>query len=364
MTAIFSKFVPGLEVCEKYFVEVVEPLITTHFPDLKYAAGLMGHGSEVLGFDIPQSMDHDWGPRTLLFLSNEDLKTKKQELDTVMQKYIPKTFLDYPTSLLAEGKRFELRVEVHSVDSYFKECIHEKNLTLDPHKELDSIDWLVLPQQELLVLTGGKVFRDDLGELTAIRKKLEYYPHEVWLFILAAQWRRIGQEEPFVGRAADAGDDLGSQVIAARMVREVMRLCFMMEKKYIPYSKHFGRGFQRLACAKDLTPILRSALMAGDFPIREKYMSEAYEYVARMHNSLGITDPVPTKVSKFVERPYLIIHAEDIDEAIKKKISDPQLRNLKIKFGAVDQFADDTDFLTNFTREQKPFKKIRALYDD
>ncbi len=358
-----SKFIPGLEVSERYFVEIVEPLIATHFPDLKYAAGLIGHGSEVLGFDIPQSMDHDWGPRVLLFLSNDDLVERKNQIEEVLHANIPEKYLDYSTSLLAEGKKFELRIEVHSVDSYFKECVHEKNLTLDPHKELDSVDWLLFPQQELLVLTGGKVFRDDIGELTTVRKKLEYYPHDVWLFILAAQWRRIGQEEPFVGRAADAGDDLGSQVVAARMVREVMRLCFMMEKKYIPYSKHFGNGFRRLACAKDLTPIMRKALMAGDFATREKYMSEMYEYVARMHNALGITDSVPVKVTKFVERPYLIIHAEDIDEAIKKQIKDPVLKNLKVKFGAVDQFADDTDFLTNFTREQKPFEKIRALYE-
>ncbi|WP_207922548.1 hypothetical protein [Micromonospora sp. KC606] len=33
--------------------------------------------------------------------------------------------------------------------------------------------------------------------------------------------------EAFVGRAAEAGDEVGSRVVAARLVREVMRLCLL-----------------------------------------------------------------------------------------------------------------------------------------
>ena len=36
------------------------------------------------------------------------------------------------------------------------------------------------------------------------------------------------------------GDELGSQVVAARLVREIMKLAFLMEKKYAPYSKWLG----------------------------------------------------------------------------------------------------------------------------
>jgi hypothetical protein len=58
------------------------------------------------------------------------------------------------------------------------------------------------------------------------------------------------QEEPFVARTGDVGDELGSQVIAGRLVRALMQLCFLMERRYAPYSKWFGTGFSRLSIAE------------------------------------------------------------------------------------------------------------------
>jgi len=42
---------------------------------LSDAAGIIGSGSEVLGFDDEMSSDHHWGPRTMLFLSVDELKS-------------------------------------------------------------------------------------------------------------------------------------------------------------------------------------------------------------------------------------------------------------------------------------------------
>ncbi|MEV0461048.1 DUF4037 domain-containing protein [Catellatospora methionotrophica] len=52
----------------------------------------------------------------------------------------------------------------------------------------------------------------------------------MWWFLLACQWTWIGQEEPFVGQAAEAGDELGSRMVAARLAREMMRLCLLHAK--------------------------------------------------------------------------------------------------------------------------------------
>ena len=64
--------------------------------------------------------------------------------------------------------------------------------------------------------------------------------------MLAAQWTWVAQEEAFVGRAVEVGDELGSRVMAARVVRELMRLCFLLERAYAPYSKWLGSAFARL----------------------------------------------------------------------------------------------------------------------
>lgn len=94
---------------------------------------------------------------------------------------------------------------------------------------------------------------------------------------MACQWQRIRQEEPFVGRAAEVGDELGSRIVAARQVRELMRLIFLLERTYWPYSKWFGTAFSRLEGAATLQPILRAVLAATDQPACEEALAQAWE---------------------------------------------------------------------------------------
>lgn len=70
-------FVPGLILAEGFFHEEVEPILRSHYPDLRYSAALIGIGSEVLEFDTEMSTDHHWGPRVMLFLSPDDFKYKR-----------------------------------------------------------------------------------------------------------------------------------------------------------------------------------------------------------------------------------------------------------------------------------------------
>lgn len=70
-------FVSGLELSRRFFHEAVRPLVTSVFPDLRYAAALLGQGSEVLGFDNELSVDHDWGPRVFILLQKTGLKAPR-----------------------------------------------------------------------------------------------------------------------------------------------------------------------------------------------------------------------------------------------------------------------------------------------
>jgi hypothetical protein len=58
-------FTPGLELGNVLYETSVKPILAHHFAGPPYSAALIGRGSEVLGFDTPQSMDHNWGPRTI-----------------------------------------------------------------------------------------------------------------------------------------------------------------------------------------------------------------------------------------------------------------------------------------------------------
>src|SRR5437660_12931723 len=100
-----------------------------------------------------------------------------------------------------------------------------------------------------------------------------------------------------------------------------MGLCFVIERRYAPYSKWFGTAFSRLECAPRIGPSLTSALAAGTWSERERHLSTAYEAVAEMHNALGVTEPLPTRVAPFFDRPYLIIHADRFRDALEAPIA-------------------------------------------
>ena len=221
------------------------------------------------------------------------------------------------------------------------------------------IDWLIIPEQFLRSVTSGKIFYDGLCELGAICTKLEYYPHDVWLYLLSNQWRRLSQEIHFMGRCGQVGDDLGSRLIAARLVHDIMKLCFLMEKKYAPYIKWFGTAFSQLSCSSELAPHFIQVLTAKDWEERQKRLVRTYEYIARMHNELGITDSIEDKVSSFHNRPFLIIQAEDFAEAIYIQIQDDKVKSLPKWLGSVDQFSDSTDVLAY----QDKLRKLRVVYE-
>jgi hypothetical protein len=110
---------------------------------------------------------------------------------------------------------------------------------MDIDSELEARDWLTFPEHGLGMFTAGEVFHDDVG-LRPIRDRLAYYPRDVWLYLLIAGWWRVHPEINVVGRTGSVGDELGSALIGSRLVSDLMRLCFLMERQYAPYSKWFG----------------------------------------------------------------------------------------------------------------------------
>ena len=85
-------FVPGLDLGEKFYNEVVDPLLDEHFPGLRYDAALIGPGSEVIGLDIPQSMDHHWLPYLRLFLKIVDYACLKKNIRDTLAHHLPPTW--------------------------------------------------------------------------------------------------------------------------------------------------------------------------------------------------------------------------------------------------------------------------------
>jgi len=349
-------FIKGLDLSEIYYKEAVRPILKRRFPNLAHSATLMGPGSDVLGYDTAQSMDHDWGPRLMLFLTQTDYDAYRDQIEQILREELPFEVRGYPSNFGRHEDGTAVMVATnnrpinHSVRLLTVERFFPHALNFDPTGDIRAVDWLSVPENHLLTVTAGRVFHDGLGQLEPIRARLRYYPHDVWLYLLAAQWRRIGQEEAFMGRCGQVGDDLGSRLVAGRLVRDLMRLCFLMERRYAPFIKWFGTAFAQLNCAETLLPILTQALEADSWQEREISLTTAYEFVATMHNDLGITDPLPTKVSQFHARPFQVIHADRLVEAIRAVITSEEVLALPEHLGSVDQFLDSTDALRYLAR--------------
>ena len=339
-------FVKGMELSERLYHEGVKPTMERHFPKLAYSAARLGQGSDTLGYDTPMSMDHGWGPTVEVYLSAEDHAQHADQITEGMRHELPPEVAGVPTHFdstsheigkpaQAEGGPIEHRVNCINVDTFVVSY-----RPFNPNRGITALDWVTLPQQTLRLIRSGRVFHDGLGELDPMREKLHYYPDDVWYYLLSAQWEHTGQECPFMGRCGDVGDELGSRILAARLIHSVMDLCFLMERQYAPYSKWHGTAFAELRCAADLTPVLQAALDAQTWQERERRLSQAYEYLAHMHNAVGITEPVPTKVEPFFDRPYLVPGKCNPGGAIYDKITNEEVKRLPRFVGSVDQLTD------------------------
>ncbi len=240
----------------RFHADVVHPVVVAVLGDQPYAAAMLGDGSDVLGYDDDVSTDHDFGPKVQLVVP----ATVEPEplLDALTG--LPSSYAGYPVlygSTSASNGWSPGPPEVCTPAGLFG-----ARLGFDPGREIGLADWLTAPTQILATLTAGPVFYDPAGLLTERRAALRWYPDDVWRYVLAAGWLRIDQEEPFVGRTGGSGDDLGSQVIAARIVRDQIKLAFLLERRWAPYSKWLGRAFAELTVAPRLTPLLRAALGA------------------------------------------------------------------------------------------------------
>lgn len=337
-----AAFVPGLELARTFYRDVLGGIVG----GIPHAAAALGEGSEILGFDTERSTDHSWGPRAQIFVQADAVGSLRARIDAGL----PETFRGWPVRYYRwQTGRVEHHVEVTTVGEWLT-----NRLGFDSRVSMPIGAWLSTPQQLLLEVTGGMVFRDDVGELTAIREMMAWYSHDVWLWMMAAQWQRLQDDESFIGRTAEVGDALGSRLVAARIAQGAVRLCFLQGRRYVPYAKWLGSAFARLDAATEVGPLLDGVLAAADVAGREHALVRLYETLARRHNALGITAPLSTATGAFAVgidgavRPFRVLNAERFVQACLASVGDEQLRRLPV-VGAIDQLTAPTDLLVHFT---------------
>lgn len=245
---------------------------------------MIGEGSEVQGFDDEMSTDHMWGAKSFVFVRG--------------------------------------RMLVWSVSE-----------ALEMGWPAEHAGMPVLPPR---VVDGD-------GVVTRIRSRLSWYPEDVWRWLLAAGWTRVGQELQFVGRTGFVGDDLGSRIVAARVARDLMRLSFLVERRYAPYAKWLGTAFARLDAGPAVGALLGEALSASSWEPREQALASAAEAVALRQLALGLHEPFDVSPRPYFTRPFPVVPANELVAALVDGIGDPVLRRSARIVGNADLATDSVD---------------------
>ncbi len=360
-----SAFIPGKQLCESYFFEVAKPILDTAFPGLCYTAGLLGYGSDVLGYDDEVSCDHMWGPRFYLFLREEDMD-KETEIRRVFAQRLPYTYKGYSVNFSPpdpddHGVRHAVMTDRGEVDPllfiHTVSCYIRSQLGRADTGHLTSADWLAFSEHRLLSLASAQLYVDGLAMQKTLAL-LKEYPREVRLYLIASCWDAIACEQAFAKRCGAYGDELGSRLICARIAERLMRLCFLYRGVYAPYSKWFGTAFDRLPVDSTVKAAIRAAVGAGTVEEREEQLVRAQWLVARMHNESGLTAPVDVQIEPYFGRDIRVIYADRIAEAVAAELRGTELAGVPL-MGSLSQIGG----LSTVSDDVSCLERVRRLYE-
>ncbi|SOC56867.1 DUF4037 domain-containing protein [Ornithinimicrobium cerasi] len=325
----------GVELARAYHAQVVGPLLARRFPGMPYAAALLGSGSEVLGLDDAVSRDHDWGPRLTLLVPEGDVG----RVERAVEQYLPGSFLGLPTRFALSGETTDQhRVEVSSTGGFVR-----ARLGLDPRGGMAAADWLTLTGQAVLEVVAGPVFVDTAGEVTTVRRLLGSYPEDVRRHLVAVDWARIGEEMPLMSRSGDRGDDLGSRVIAARLVDAAVHLAFLLEGRWVPYPKWRGLVLGELPHTGEVVATLGGTMTAPAWRERQDALARALGALMDRQAASGLPTVGPAVVP-FWDRPYLHPDPRVVDR-VRACVVDPAVRAWPVRRGSAEQLATDVGLL-------------------
>ncbi len=299
----------GLELSERLYRDKVRSAIEAEFPTYaaRIAVGLAGPGSECFGYDDAVSQDHDFAPRLCLWLTEEDAG----EIGPALQaRYQAWTAEFDPVTAMAQD-----RSGVISIPEYYR------RFTGCPGVPPDALSWLRIPEHLLAAGTNGRVFRDDLGEFSAIRSALlAGYPADVRRKRLAARLFTMGQAGQYnLPRCLKRGDAMAARFAETEFMTAALQAVCLLNGRYAPYYKWLFRAAKDLPLAADAVTGVETLRTCPDA-----------EKTARV-------EQICVSVADELRRQWLSQERDDflVNQAfaVQSGIGDPYLRALDVSVG-------------------------------
>lgn len=297
----------GLELARGFYEQCGAPMLHEQFPALedKIAVGLAGSGSECFGYDDAISRDHDFEPGFCLFLPDESLMSRAEAfaLERAYAK-LPKEYGGFLRATLAPvgGRR------------------HGVMRTADFFRRYTGLDgapntwreWLSIPDWALAEATNGAVFRDDMGQFSALRAALSSPPEDVRRKKIAGQLLLMAQSGQYNHpRCLRRGDRAAAQLAAIEFATAAMAAAFALDGRYMPYYKW---RFRALRALPTMAPL-----------------AEPLEAIVMGRTSEALIERVCSDIAAALRKQGLsILPSDDLERhayAVNDRIADNDLRN-------------------------------------
>ncbi|CCK78671.1 MULTISPECIES: DUF4037 domain-containing protein [Desulfobacula] len=298
----------GLELCHKYFNAYGEQMINKKFYSYrnKIAVGMVGEGSECLGFDDPISRDHDWGPGFCLWLGDADFDEIGSRLQEAYEQ-LPRIFMGFvrKPAALSNQKNGVFRIS----DFY-------KRFTGLAHAPENNMQWVNLSDEYLCACTSGKVFFDPLGQFSDIRNKLlNFYPEDVRLFKIAAKCMTCAQSGQYnFMRSVKRGEVFAAAYALNTFCSDIISLVFLLNKKFVPFYKWKHRAVRELSIlGESIYENITQLLFVNDEIKKNKIIENSCAQIINEIKNQGMSES---------KSDFLLEHGIEV----QKRIQDIKLR--------------------------------------
>jgi len=299
----------GMELAEKLYNDKIRDAIAAEFPAhaSRIAVGLAGPGSECFGYDDDVSRDHDFAPRLCLWLTEADAREIGQRLQSRYEAWTAE--FDAVTPMARD------RSGAVAIPDWYR------RFTGCPGVPQDPVAWLRVPEHLLAAATNGRVFRDELGEFTAIREKLlAGYPPDVKRKRLAARLFTMGQAGQYnLPRCLRRGDAVAASFALSEFMRAALEAVCILNGRYAPYYKWLYRAAGELPLCADAVKLTAALLRTPD------------------EDKTGQVERVCVLVADELRRQWLSAEADDflVNQAfaVQSGIEDRTLRSIDVSYG-------------------------------
>lgn len=305
----------GLELSSAYFEEYGRPMIDNQLAQYKeyIAAGLVGEGSECLGFDDELSVDHDFGPSFCIWVPENIYKQVGTQIQNAYD-CLPQDYRGYRRITSAQGGG---RVGVMSIENFY---LKYTGYSRAPE---DNMEWFRIPESFLATVTNGKVFMDNLGTFSNIRASLKsFYPTDVVKKKLASRCAYIAQSGQYnYPRCMNRGDNQAAYLACGEFTKNVLGILYLLNETYMPYYKWMFRGTENFRILHDCVDKLRELVMIPDTtdngPRKSQIIESICVSIGMELNRRGYTRTTDA---------FLQTHGEEL----MRGIEDSRLRNMHI----------------------------------